>query len=115
MQRIEDKGCPLFCYEPYGICAAHEAHVPSIVERLDYCLTGKYRSCPLHSVKGARKIRVVYHDDTSGLVDKQRLDELIWQAQIKMFYRTDGWAVIGCSPLRVRRSSYEGLERRGIL
>lgn len=114
MSGFESRCCPLFCPEQQGVCAALDGHTPSIVERLDYCLTVRYRTCPLHNVKTAPKIRVVYDDNTSGLVDKRRLDDLIWSARIRMFYRTDGWAVVGCSPLRVKSRSHCGAERRGI-
>lgn len=114
MQEVVSHCCPLFCPEHQGDCIALEGHTPSIVERLDYCLTPRHRACPLHNVKTAQRIRVVYDDNTTDLVDKKRLDDLIWSSRIRMFYRTDGWAVVGCSPLRIKRRSHGGAERRSI-
>jgi hypothetical protein len=63
----------------------------------------------------ARSIPVVYWNDTYGIVKDFILDELISGAEIKKFYRSGGWAILGCHPIRLRaRVNLGTLDRRGM-
>ncbi|MFZ5997744.1 MAG: GSU3473 family protein [Nitrospirota bacterium] len=110
-----DYSCPLFNYDYYGTCIAHDTYIPSVTERKRYCFTDQFKSCPMHNVKEAKKIRVIFHNDRGGVVDKEHLDRLLWEEKIKEFYRSDGWVVIGCDPVRIRKQYYNGPERRKLL
>ena len=59
-------------------------------------------------------VRVMYHDKKYDMVKDSVLNELINSALIARFYRSDGWVIIGCSPLRGTGGSYSGAERRGV-
>jgi hypothetical protein len=58
-------------------------------------------------------ISVVYKNNTMGLVDESKLDDLISSNRIKQFLRAEGWLTINGNPLR-RRNGYEykGREKR---
>jgi hypothetical protein len=58
-------------------------------------------------------IRVEYKDGQQRLVRPTELEEMIATSGISRFQRSDGWAVLGESPLRARGTgAYEGRERR---
>jgi len=56
----------------------------------------------------------MYQDNQTGEIDRAKLDELISVNQIKMFMRSDGWAIIGLDPLRGSGGMYSGTDRRGL-
>jgi hypothetical protein len=55
---------------------------------------------------------VKYHTGDCELVRTDHIDELIATAQIKQFLRLEGWATVGCDPLRVRENERPFQERR---
>lgn len=57
-------------------------------------------------------IRVLYKDNTSGMVRDYALDELISSNKIVAFYRTSGWVAVGRDPVRRRSEPFAGPERR---
>jgi hypothetical protein len=57
-------------------------------------------------------IRVLYKDNTSGMVRDYALDELISSGKIVAFYRTSGWVAVGRDPVRRGSKPYTGIERR---
>lgn len=57
-------------------------------------------------------IKVVYSDDTQGVLKPFQLDKLISMGKIKKFYRSGGWITIGVDPIRGTGGSYNGPERR---
>ena len=62
-----------------------------------------------------RHIEVVYQDDNHAFVDDYKLEDLIHQGIIKMFYRPSEkkWVVIGIDRIRSSRTDwYAGFERR---
>lgn len=42
------------------------------------------------------------------------LDRMIEWERIRMFMRSDGWAMVGISPLRGTGGAYHGPDRRGM-
>ncbi|HNX25723.1 MAG TPA: hypothetical protein PKG60_16875 [Spirochaetota bacterium] len=57
-------------------------------------------------------IQVVYHDNKMGEIDKALLDEMISVNRIRMFMRSDGWAMVGVADMRGSGGMYTGLDRR---
>ncbi len=57
-------------------------------------------------------IRVLYKDNTSGMVRDYSLDELISSGRIVAFYRTSGWVAVGRDPVRKSAVHFDGTERR---
>lgn len=58
-------------------------------------------------------IRVLYTDNTSGMIKDYLLDELISSGKIVAFYRSSGWVAVGRDPVRKDAPpSYNGQERR---
>ncbi len=57
-------------------------------------------------------INVIYFDDTPGVVDAGRLDELIQSRRIIAFRRSDGWVRVGRDPVRGNGGGYRGPDRR---
>lgn len=58
-------------------------------------------------------IRVLYKDNTSGMIKDYLLDELISSGKIVAFYRSSGWVAVGRDPVRKDTPhSYNGQERR---
>jgi hypothetical protein len=45
-------------------------------------------------------IKVIYNDNSQGMVDDTLLDALISSDQIISFRRSSGWVVIGRNPVR---------------
>ncbi|HOP63264.1 MAG TPA: hypothetical protein PK358_10555 [Spirochaetota bacterium] len=58
-------------------------------------------------------MQVMYQDNKLGEIDNVLLDEMISANKIKMFMRSDGWAVVGSSHMRGEGGPYEGIDRRG--
>jgi hypothetical protein len=59
-------------------------------------------------------VQVMYKDDQIGEIDKAILDEMISGEKIKMFKRSDGWAVVGVDHTRGLGGMYGGPDRRGL-
>lgn len=57
-------------------------------------------------------IRVLYKDNSSGMVKDYLLDDLITSGKIVAFYRSSGWVAVGRDPVRKSSDGYEGPERR---
>ncbi len=59
-------------------------------------------------------ISVIYQDDTHDLVKPFLLNELLAAGKVKKFLRSDGWAIVGISPMRKNDSTYKSydVERR---
>lgn len=57
-------------------------------------------------------IKVVYSDDTQGVLKPFQLDKLIKMGKLKKFYRSGGWVTIGVDPVRGTGGCYNGPERR---
>lgn len=63
----------------------------------------------------SRNIPVVFWNGAYGVVKDFVLDELIFRAEIKKFYREGGWAVLGCHPIRIsEKAGRVAFDRRGI-
>ena len=60
------------------------------------------------------KIQVIYQDNKMGKIDKTLLDEMISVNKIKMFMRSEGWAMVGVSSMRGSGGMYTGIDRRGL-
>lgn len=59
-------------------------------------------------------MQVMYQDNKIGQIDSVLLDEMLAVNKIKMFMRSDGWAMVGIAHMRGEGGLYEGVERRGI-
>ena len=57
-------------------------------------------------------MKVIFQNNKEGLIDPCMLDQMISANRIKMFMRSDGWAMVGISPMRGSGGIYDGLERR---
>ncbi len=57
-------------------------------------------------------INVIYFDDTPGVVDAGRLDDLIQRRRIIAFRRSSGWVRVGRDPVRGSGGRYQGPDRR---
>jgi hypothetical protein len=62
-------------------------------------------------------MRVVYHDDSHGMISTVTFQQLIESDKIKKFYRysEDRWVLVGVDPVRKsarRTGNYKGPERR---
>ncbi len=58
-------------------------------------------------------IQVMYQDNIIGEIDPVLLDRMIKTGKVKMFMRSDGWAMIGISQMRGDGGPYAGIDRRG--
>jgi hypothetical protein len=68
----------------------------------------QYRSY-IHSLH----IRVIYENNTSGMIKRKRLEEFIVSGSITKFLRSSGWVTISVDP--IRKTNYGHLiERREI-
>ena len=45
-------------------------------------------------------IKVIYENNTSGLINRTRLEEFIVSGSITKFFRSSGWVTIGVDPIR---------------
>lgn len=57
-------------------------------------------------------IRVLYSDNSSGMVPDSLLQELIVKGEVVAFFRSTGWVHVKRGPLRRSEGRYEGPERR---
>ena len=57
-------------------------------------------------------IPVVFKDGHEELVSIDELQFLLLTEEIKLFRRSDGWAVLGQDKMRNQRAPYNGVERR---
>ena len=57
-------------------------------------------------------IKVIYVDNTAGVVKASSLDQLIKKGKIVAFRRSEGWAKVGRDPVRGSSGGYTGPERR---
>ncbi len=60
------------------------------------------------------KMQVMYQDNKIGMIDSTHLNEMLVANRIKMFMRSDGWAMVGIAHMRGEGGPYEGLDRRGM-
>jgi hypothetical protein len=57
-------------------------------------------------------IRVLYSDNSSGMVSDALLQELIAKGKVVAFFRSTGWVHVKRGPLRRSEGRYDGPERR---
>jgi hypothetical protein len=57
-------------------------------------------------------IPVVLKDGHKTLVSKDELQFLMFNKQVVLFKRSEGWAVIGRDKMRSQKAQYNGDERR---
>lgn len=108
--------CPFFVDEYSGICVScGVSYIPSLAERSRYCHEQDFSHCPLFCPMGRGYIRVMYDDRIYGVIPDFMLDAYIDEGRVMKFYRAEGWVVVGCGPIRVRRRPYGGPERRRFL
>jgi hypothetical protein len=62
--------------------------------------------------KDSGLVKVIFIDNSAGLVKAGSLDQLIAIGKIAAFYRSDGWVKLGRDPVRGMGGSYKGPERR---
>lgn len=58
-------------------------------------------------------IRVIFDNKRPGLIEARKLGRHIVNGEILAFRRLDGWARVGCDPVRGLGGAYDGPERRG--
>ena len=59
-------------------------------------------------------IPVVFEDNKMGEIDNALLNEMIAVNKVRMFMRSDGWAMIGVASMRGSGGMYTGPDRRGL-
>lgn len=59
-------------------------------------------------------MQVMYQDNKIGQIDSVLLDQMLASNKIKMFMRSDGWAMVGIAHMRGEGGMYEGVDRRGM-
>lgn len=59
-------------------------------------------------------MQVMYQDNRIGIIDSALLNEMLASNRIKMFMRSDGWAMVGIAHMRGDGGLYEGIDRRGM-
>jgi hypothetical protein len=57
-------------------------------------------------------IKVIYKDNSAGIVRASSLQQLISSGKIVAFRRSSGWVKIGRDPVRGLGGRYEGPDRR---
>jgi hypothetical protein len=57
-------------------------------------------------------IKVIYMDNSAGVVKASSLEQLIITRRIVAFRRSEGWVKIGRDPVRGNSGNYNGPERR---
>jgi hypothetical protein len=57
-------------------------------------------------------IKVIFIDNTAGVVKSSSLEQFIDAGKIVAFRRSEGWAKVGRDPMRGNGGRYEGPERR---
>jgi hypothetical protein len=63
------------------------------------------------SYNNSRHISVIYENNTSGTIKRNRLEELIVSGSITKFFRSSGWVTISDDPIRQTNNGYL-IERR---
>lgn len=58
-------------------------------------------------------MQVMYQNNIIGEIDSVLLNRMIDTGRIKMFMRSDGWAMVGISHMRGDGGPYAGVDRRG--
>jgi len=48
----------------------------------------------------SRLIRVIYENNTFGMIKRTRLEKFIFSGSITKFFRSSGWVTIGADPTR---------------
>jgi hypothetical protein len=48
----------------------------------------------------SRLVRVIYENNTSGMIKRMQLEECIVSGSITKFFRSSGWVTIGVDPIR---------------
>jgi hypothetical protein len=48
----------------------------------------------------SRHIKVIYENNTSGMIKRNRLEEFIVSGSITKFFRSSGWVTISDDPIR---------------
>ncbi len=61
----------------------------------------------------SRHIRVIYENNTSGMIKIKRLEEFIVSGSITKFFRSSGWVTISVDPIRITNHGHL-IERREI-
>ena len=71
-------------------------------------------SCQDKSMNKRELILVELKDGTTCRMAKKALKMFLSQGEVTKFKRSDDWFVVGCDPLRDKKSfsSYDGVERR---
>lgn len=64
------------------------------------------------SVCVVENIKVIYKDNSAGIVRASTLEQLITSGRIVAFRRSAGWVKIGRDPVRGLGGRYEGPDRR---
>ena len=60
-------------------------------------------------------VKVVFEDNRMGEIDKDQLNEMIAMNKVRMFMRSDGWAMVGIAEMRGSGGDvYAGPDRRGL-
>jgi hypothetical protein len=59
-----------------------------------------------------KHIKVIYKDNSAGIVRASSLQQLIASAKIVAFRRSGGWVKIGRDPVRGLGGRYQGPDRR---
>jgi len=59
----------------------------------------------------SRLVRVIYENNTSGMIKRKRLEEFIVSGTIKKFFRSSGWVTISVDPIRKSNHGFL-IERR---
>lgn len=58
-------------------------------------------------------MQVMFQNNMIGEIDSVLLNQMITSGRIKMFMRSDGWAMVGVSHMRGDGGPYAGIDRRG--
>jgi len=56
----------------------------------------------------------MFQNNRAGEIDSKLLEEMISVNKIKMFMRSDGWAMVGIAHTRGEGGSYAGQNRRSM-
>ena len=59
-------------------------------------------------------MQVMFQNNRAGEIDSSLLEEMISVNKIKMFMRSDGWAMVGITHTRGCGGSYAGPNRRSM-
>ena len=59
-------------------------------------------------------MKVMFQDNRESVIDSTLLNEMISADMIKMFRRSDQWAMVGIDRMRGSGGNYTGADRRGL-